>query len=281
MFRVEARTLASSIDAMSKKYRSDNGRYWTSNIVPSHEVGLTKVRATDVHGQNEHKCWVSFDIKELIDGSEVSATVCTNAHQSVKLKEQVLRKLAQVYPEEISAEKKIPSQMDADSEMSTWSRNEGASSGASRPDAPARSAEFTVGSGLAVPAAQQPPPEPMSPPETLEAALERIDQLERGLTETNSAVRLIHQEIQRATGEVQVVSKRVEGILLNLKATLGYCAHDIYVCGSCHSMGEVAARVKCTHCGQENWWGWWPSNKSPDDSPDDKDSINWLSDRLR
>ena len=23
----------------------------------------------------------------------------------------------------------------------------------------------------------------------------------------------------------------------------------------------VAMKVKCTKCGQENWWGWWPKKK--------------------
>ena len=95
--------------------------------------------------------------------------------------------------------------------------------------------------------------------ETLGAAMERIAQLERGLTETNSAMRLMHQDMQTMAGQVQLVSSRVEGILSNLKATLGYRAQSTYVCASCQTKGEVAAQVKCTHCGKTNWWGWWPS----------------------
>jgi RecJ-like exonuclease len=110
--------------------------------------------------------------------------------------------------------------------------------------------------------------------------MERIARLERGLTETNSAVRLIHQNLQTMTGQVQVVSSRVKGILSNLKATLGYRAKNTYVCASCHSKGKVAARVKCTHCGKENLWGWWPS-KSHDDSTGDEDSVHWLWQRWR
>ena len=109
--------------------------------------------------------------------------------------------------------------------------------------------------------------------ETLGPAMERIAQLERGLTETNSAVRLIHQDMQTMAGQVQLVSSRVKGILSNLKSTLGYRARNTYVCASCNSKGKVAARMKCTHCRRENWWGWWTS-KSHDDSNDDEDSVH-------
>lgn len=277
VFRVKARTLASGIDAISKKYRSDKGRYWTSAILPSHDARRITVRAVDGHSQNEHKCWASFDIKELVNGAEVSASVCTNAHPSVKLKEQVLRQLAHMYPAADRAYEELPSQEDADSIMSGWSHDESASPSESGPAAPTPSVYFTTGPEPVAPAAPQTAPAAISPLETLEAALGRIARLERGLTETNSAVRLIHEEMQRMTGQVQLVGNRVEGILSNLKATLGYRAHNIYVCGSCHSKGEVSARVKCTHCGQENWWGWWPSPKSRDDG----DSVNWLWERLR
>ena len=89
--------------------------------------------------------------------------------------------------------------------------------------------------------------------------MERIAALESDLTEAKSAIRLMHQEMQTMAGQAQLISSKVEGILSNLKATLGYRAQSRYVCASCQAKGEVAARVKCTHCGQENWWGWWPS----------------------
>ena len=86
--------------------------------------------------------------------------------------------------------------------------------------------------------------------------MERIAQLERGLTETNSALRLIHQNMQTMTGQGQVLSDRVECMLSDLKATLGNRRKTTYVCASCNSKGKMAVRLKCTHCGLENWWGW-------------------------
>jgi len=30
------------------------------------------------------------------------------------------------------------------------------------------------------------------------------------------------------------------------------------ICNGCGSEGHVAVRIKCTKCGREMWWGWWP-----------------------
>ena len=182
----------------------------------------------------------------------------------------------------MSDHKKVPSQEEIHAILSRWSIDDGASSGDSKPAAP-------PAAGAAPPAAA-PAADHVAPAlpdetremlnrmserlETLGAAMERIAQLERGLTETNSAVRLIHQNMQTMTGQVQVVSSRVKGILSNLKATLGYRAKNTYVCVSCRSKGKVAARVKCTHCGQENLWGWWPSQSAEDSN--DSSSVHWL-----
>lgn len=183
----------------------------------------------------------------------------------------------------MSDDNKVPSQEDIRAILSGWSYEGRASSGESQPAVPTAAKESAAGAEPAEPAAPPaapPAPAPTAPPLTLGAAMERIAQLERGLTETNSALRLIHQNMQTMTGQVQVVGSRVKGILSNLKATLGYRAKTTYVCASCHSRGKVAALVKCTHCGQENLWGWWPS-KSHNDSNDEEDSVNWLWQRWR
>ncbi len=143
----------------------------------------------------------------------------------------------------MSGEKKLPSKEEIDAVLSGWSFDRGTSPGGSEPATPTAA----------------PDPAPAALVKTLDAAMTRIAQLEIGLTETNSAVRLIHQNMQTMTGQVQVVSSRVKGILSNLKATLGYRAKNTSVGVSCRSRGKVAARVKGTHCGQDNLWGWWPS----------------------
>ncbi|MCH7625147.1 MAG: hypothetical protein IIC83_04415 [Chloroflexi bacterium] len=177
----------------------------------------------------------------------------------------------------MSTDNKVLSQDEIDAMLSGGSSDGGDSADEAEPAAPpaAPAEPAPVTAAPAAPAAAPPAPVAAAPAlpdetremlgrmserlETLGAAMERIAQLERGLTETNSAIRLMHQDMQTMSGQVQLVSSRVEGILSNLKATLGYRAQSTYVCASCQTKGEVAAQVKCTHCGTTNWWGWWPS----------------------
>lgn len=35
-------------------------------------------------------------------------------------------------------------------------------------------------------------------------------------------------------------------------------AKDQITCNGCGSKGCIAARIKCTKCGRETYWGWWP-----------------------
>jgi len=32
-------------------------------------------------------------------------------------------------------------------------------------------------------------------------------------------------------------------------------------CNSCGSKGWIATNIKCTKCGRETYWGWWPKKK--------------------
>jgi hypothetical protein len=47
-------------------------------------------------------------------------------------------------------------------------------------------------------------------------------------------------------------------ISLNLKGTPGYGIRYKYVCEKCHDHGHVAEMFRCTKCGHERWYGWWP-----------------------
>lgn len=96
--------------------------------------------------------------------------------------------------------------------------------------------------------------------EALNGLTERVGRLEAALAESNNNMRQIRQEFQTFATQVQLIGSRMEGVLDNLKSTLGYRAQKTFTCTSCDADGDVAAKVKCTGCGKENWWGWWPQN---------------------
>ena len=90
---------------------------------------------------------------------------------------------------------------------------------------------------------------------------ERIDRLEAALADSNKNMMQMHQEFQTLVTQVQLMGSRMEGVLGNLKSTLGYRAQKTFTCASCETDGNVAAKVQCTKCGKENWWGWWPQSE--------------------
>jgi hypothetical protein len=68
-------------------------------------------------------------------------------------------------------------------------------------------------------------------------------------------------QIKTAIQQMRNVSSQVEIITEGLRGTAGYNLNKTFKCSSCKSTGVVAIKVKCTQCGQENWWGWWPKKK--------------------
>ncbi len=66
----------------------------------------------------------------------------------------------------------------------------------------------------------------------------------------------------QSADQLKELSEQVQSILEKLQSTAGYDIGQAFRCNSCYSQGMVAIRVKCTECGRENWWGWWPEKSS-------------------
>ncbi len=94
-----------------------------------------------------------------------------------------------------------------------------------------------------------------------EAVQGAIDQLYQRLAQLESSIQQAEQlrsEFQAWVGQLQTTTSTVEILMASLQGTVGYGAHESFVCSSCQSLGNVAAKLNCTACGEENWWGWWP-----------------------
>ena len=66
------------------------------------------------------------------------------------------------------------------------------------------------------------------------------------------------QQVQELAAQLQELVAKVDGIIAGLQATVGFNAQGTFSCKSCSSQGLVAARLTCTSCGTEDWWGWFP-----------------------
>ena len=93
---------------------------------------------------------------------------------------------------------------------------------------------------------------------TAEGTLKQFDQLQTDISETSIAVKEMKQGFQALEQQIQSLTSQVQSTLEGLKGTFGYRAKQTFTCDSCNTSSMVATRIKCTHCGKENWWGWWP-----------------------
>ena len=73
--------------------------------------------------------------------------------------------------------------------------------------------------------------------------------------------------IQGILAQLQELSSKVEGMMTGMQGTVGYGARQTFVCSSCQNQGHVAAKLNCTACGEDNWWGWWPPQPETPPAP--------------
>ena len=51
---------------------------------------------------------------------------------------------------------------------------------------------------------------------------------------------------------------RVDEIADAVSSTPLHGLRSRYECRECHAKGLVAVSIKCTSCGDNSYWGWWP-----------------------
>ena len=92
----------------------------------------------------------------------------------------------------------------------------------------------------------------------IEGALSTLEQLEKMTTEAKALAKQTPQESQDIANQLQEIGDQVEDMSVKLCSTPTYNIAGLFRCNSCDSEGLVAICVKCTECGREKWWGWWP-----------------------
>lgn len=95
----------------------------------------------------------------------------------------------------------------------------------------------------------------------LEVELQKLDQKRNEAAGVGAAILQLEEKLEAATRHVREVDGRVMTISRKLQDTPSYGARSEFSCESCGSSGLVAMPVKCTYCGKEGWWGWWPDQK--------------------
>jgi hypothetical protein len=105
--------------------------------------------------------------------------------------------------------------------------------------------------------ASEPVPEARSPKGSVDQLADRVSQLEEDVKRGQ----VTQQHLDELMVQVKDLSSKVNSLLICLQGTVGFDARHSFVCRNCQSKGQVAARLHCTSCGEENWWGWWPPQR--------------------
>ena len=92
----------------------------------------------------------------------------------------------------------------------------------------------------------------------LAASVKRLDFLEKKITELESQIEHNRQD-PGLPQKIEVLSGQLRKIAANLKGTPGYGVRDTFKCEKCRDEGHVAVIFRCTGCGHERWYGWWPN----------------------
>ena len=118
-------------------------------------------------------------------------------------------------------------------------------------------------------AAAAPPPIPGPVPATAAPAADNgaIVDLANRVASLEATVSQGAAGIQGILAQLQELSSKVEGMMTGMQGTVGYSARQTFVCSSCQNQGHVAAKLNCTACGEDNWWGWWPPQPETPPAP--------------
>ena len=92
----------------------------------------------------------------------------------------------------------------------------------------------------------------------LQAAMIRIDALEQTLSGLSDLITKGVPGSKTVNADMKRLAAQVDRLSQELRHSFGVSAKHGYSCDSCGHLGEVAAHVKCTHCGKDGLWGWWP-----------------------
>jgi len=92
----------------------------------------------------------------------------------------------------------------------------------------------------------------------LETSLHRLEGQQNTTADFGAAILQLEEKLCAVTRHLGKIDGRVNTVTRKLEDTPSYGVRGDYKCESCGSTGFAAIPLKCTSCGKEGWWGWWP-----------------------
>ena len=95
----------------------------------------------------------------------------------------------------------------------------------------------------------------------LEAHLHQLEQKQNTTAEFGTAILQLEEKLDTVTRHFREIDGRVTTVLTKLGDTPSYGVRSDFTCESCGSQGFAAIPLRCTSCGKEGLWGWWPDHQ--------------------
>ena len=76
----------------------------------------------------------------------------------------------------------------------------------------------------------------------------------------SSNIEVLEDRLDRESEKIRKTGEQLSQIARALKGTPGYNAREQFTCTTCGSKGHLSVPMRCTECGTEGWWGWYPEN---------------------
>jgi len=92
----------------------------------------------------------------------------------------------------------------------------------------------------------------------LETCLSHLEEKQTTTASFGAAILQLEEKLCAVTRHLDKTDCRVMTVTKKLQDTPSYGVRGDYKCDSCGSTGFAAIPLKCTSCGKEGWWGWWP-----------------------
>lgn len=91
--------------------------------------------------------------------------------------------------------------------------------------------------------------------------LHRLEQKQNDAADFGAAILQLEEKLEAAARHLRDMEGRVTTVYRKLQDTPSYGVRSDFTCESCGAHGLTAIPLRCTSCGKEGWWGWWPSHK--------------------
>jgi len=94
--------------------------------------------------------------------------------------------------------------------------------------------------------------------ENLDVAISQLGQQNESREDMHALVRMLSDDLRSVTERLDEMEKQVSIMARKSSDTMGYAMRGKFHCKSCGEHGYVVSTIRCSRCGDESWWGWWP-----------------------